>query len=277
MKNVMKVAILSLLFIASLWFLGSALFVKAQIINSPDAYIFDKSGNPIVVIVPIEGDLSSTIFNPTYSGKAWEFNTEGTSALFFERSIYPLSKNENIKEFLFLVNSDSDNGPAAEEISRIIKQIPQPTTVIIQGEVGRASYIVASGADTIVMEKDANLVNLGNVGMSIHRTDYGTKERKCETSTKDIHTLTESDCKSFLDEDQIENLREYILDRTKIQQEIMASNRNLPIEKITNLLNRSLSASEALDRGLVDLIGNKEEFLELVYSKIGNFKILNIG
>lgn len=275
--TILKLSILSLLLISTLWIFGSTLLVKAQIANSPDAYILDKSETPIIVTAPIKGELISTFYKTTYSRRTGKSaDGEVTSALHFERAIFPLTKNDKIKSFVFVLDSNSDNGVAAEEIARVIKQIPQPTTVIIKGEVGRASYIIASAADKIVMEENAMIKNIGDVELVVNRVDFGTVERECATTTNTIHTLANEGCTSFLDAEQIEKLKEFVLDRAKVQQEVLSYNRNISIEKVQSLINKELSAQESLREGLVDEIGSQEDFLREERLRIGNFRLVNL-
>lgn len=275
--TILKLSILSLLLISTLWVVGSTLFVKAQIANSDYAYILDKSNKPIVVTAQIKGELVSTFYKTTYSRKTGKSEDgEVTSALHFERAIFPLSQNKNIKQFIFILDSNSDNGVAAEEISRVIKQIPQPTTVIIKGEVGRASYIIASVADKIVMEEDAMIKNIGDVELVVNRLDFGKVERECATTTNTIHTLANEGCTSFLDAEQIEKLKEFVLDRTKVQQEVVSYNRNISIEKAQSLINKELAAQESLKESLIDEIGSQEDVLREERLRIGDFRLVNL-
>lgn len=277
MKNGVKIILLFLLIVPTILLISSTFFVKAKIKNSFDSYIVEGNLNEAtVIIVPIKGNLASTMFSTTYSRRTGKEGNGGTSALLFERSIFPLSKSENVVSFIFLIESNSDNGVAAEEISRVIKQIPQKTTAIIQGEVGKASYIIASGADEVVMKQDAILKEIGNVELVVNREDYDIIKRECATTTNTIYTLKEEGCISFLDEEQLENLRQYVLDRTNVQQEIISLNRKLPLEKVKSFINRELSASDALNEGLIDSISNREEVLHSIYLETGNFNIIEI-
>ncbi len=214
-----------------------------------------------IAIIPIKGTIVA-------EGGDGFFETT-TSADEVIKQIEKAEENPNIKAILFEINSPGGSAVASDEIAKKIKSVDKLTLALIR-EIGTSgAYWVASSCNIVMANRMSITGSIGVIASYLEFSgllkDYNiTYQRLVAGKYKDIGSpyknLTEEEKALF--QSQLDRIHEYFIAE-------IASNRNLSIEKVRNISTGMFYlGEEALELGLIDYIGNKDDALELIKHKL---------
>ncbi len=209
-----------------------------------------------IAIIPIKGLIVSD------GESIFELTTSADKTIEY---IEKAEKNPNIKAILFDINSGGGSAVASDEIAAKIKSLEKPTLALIREAGASGAYWIASACDTVM----ANRMSItGSIGVIASYLEFSglldnyniTYQRLVAGQYKDMGSpyknLTTEERELF--QKQLDNIHEYFIAE-------IASNRNLSIDKVKSLSTGMFYlGQEALDLGLVDQLGNKDNALELL-------------
>jgi len=219
------------------------------------------SGN--VALIEIKGTIMSE--------KDGDFLFEDvTSSTEIRKLIKKADEDPSIKAIIFEINSPGGSAVASDEIANEIKKTNKTIVAWIR-EIGTSgAYWVASSADTVVANRMSITGSIGVIAsyiqfsgfLSDHNVSY---ERLVSGQYKDIGSpfkeLTPSE--RLLFQKSLDKMRDYFIEE-------VAKNRNLKksdVEKIAT--GQFYLGSEAKELGLVDILGGRDEAVEVIEKKLG--------
>lgn len=219
----------------------------------------EVEGNVAVISIKgiIIGDGSSGIFG------------EGVaSSTTIIKLIEKADKNPNIKAVILEINSPGGTPVASDEIARAVKKTNKTTVAWIRDYGASGAYWVASSSEHIV----ANPLSLtGSIGVFSSYLEFSglleryniTYERLVAGEYKDAgvpyRKLTEEERRIIIDE--LDKMHNYFIAE-------VASNRKLPNANVRKLANgRAYLGTDALNLGLIDELGGKDEALRYIERK----------
>ncbi len=177
---------------------------------------------------------------------------------------------ENIKAIVLEVDSSGGSGEAGEEIMQALKRSKKPTVAFIRNRGLSAGYLLATGAQTIFASKFSDVGSIGVTQSYLQNT---------EKNKKDGYTYIDLSSGKYKDTGSpdraiTEDEKQIIMRDIKIGLDyfikIVATNRNLDIEKVRKLADGSVVMGEtALANGLIDKIGLLPDVENFLTEKIG--------
>lgn len=193
-----------------------------------------------------------------------------TSAEDMTWALEAAASDPHIKAVVLQIDSGGGSPVAAEEIAAALRALDKPSVAWVRESADSASYWVASAADTIIASKSSDI---GSIGVTYSYVD-NAKQNEREGLT--YNQLTTGKYKDTGSLDRALTLDE----RALIQRDLdvtlqsfiaaVAENRGLPVEKIAALADgSSMLGQMALDNGLIDALGNKQEVWEQLAADIG--------
>lgn len=208
-----------------------------------------------IAVIPVMGDL--TTYGVAYDETGAELlSTSMTDTLAL---IGKAEDDPGIAGTMMLIDSGGGSGAAGELIANEIQKSEMPSAAYILDIGASAAYLAATGADTIVASPFASV---GSIAVTMSYLDYS------EQNTSQGLTFVDLTSGKFKDSGtpdraltaEERNLFERDL---KIWHEVfikqVSDNRELPIEEVAELADGStIPASLALDKKLIDQVGNKE-------------------
>jgi protease-4 len=224
-------------------------------------YKVTKTGN--VALVKINGvimtDVSTGLFDEAVD----------TSSTELMRRLSEIRDDDSIKAVLFEINSPGGSPVATEEISNAIKSIGKPTVSYIREVGASGAYWVASSTDYIFASRLSFVGSVGVYGSYIEFSglmerynvtyqrfvsgkykDFGVPYRKASKEEKDIF------------QEQLDMTHQIFLDE-------VTSRRNLTSDALELVSTGSIfTGSQALDLGLVDAIGSKDDAVRYLEEKL---------
>jgi len=204
--------------------------------------------------------------------------TEKTTQMFGEETassstimgfIKKADENPSIKAIIFEINSPGGSAVASEEIANAVKRTNKTTVALIREGGTSGAYWIASAADYIVANRMSITGSIGVIASYLEFSgllkDYNvTYQRLVSGEYKDIgipfKEMTKDEKKLF--QGKLDKIHQYFI-------EAVAENRKLPKETV-NALSTGIFylGSEAKETGLVDILGGKEEVIELIEDKL---------
>jgi len=213
-----------------------------------------------VALIPIKG----VIISEDYDIFGQEVADSQTIVDFIEQA----DENPKIQAIIFEINSPGGAPVATEEISNAIEKTNKTTIAWIR-EIGTsAGYWVASSCDQIVASKMSTTGSIGAVISFLEFSglieDYNiTYQRFVSGKYKDIGTPFRQP--SINEKKQ---LQEYIDTLHSYFVSAVAKNRNIPEEKVKEMATGMFYlGAEAKDLGLVDVLGGKDEVIDIIEEK----------
>jgi protease-4 len=178
--------------------------------------------------------------------------------------------SDNIKAIAIEIDSSGGSGEAGEEIMQALKQSSKPTVAFIRNRGLSAGYLLATGAQTIFASKFSDV---GSIGVTQSYLQNTNKNIKDGYTYIDLSSGKYKDTGSP-DRPITEDEKQMIMRDIKIGLDyfiqIVATNRNLDIEKVKKLADGSTVMGEAaLKNGLVDKIGLLPDVENFLTEKIG--------
>ena len=218
-----------------------------------------------VAVMPIEGVIMP--FNSYESFADMPLVTTPTSVRDF---IKQAEEDTFIKGIMFEINSPGGTPVASEQISKMIRQSSLPTVSLI-GDIGASGgYLIATGAKRILASA---MSDVGSIGVTMSYVENSKKNEedgvtfvqlssgKFKDAGNPEKPLTEEERKLFeadLDVVHDEFVRQ------------VAEMRGKTVEEIQVLADgSSMPGSKALERGLIDRIGGRDEAREEFANLLG--------
>ncbi len=210
-----------------------------------------SDGSCNIAVFPIEGAIMPFTGYDDFT----LVTTPGSVRDFISRS----EKDPLIKGLLLDVNSPGGTPVASEQISQMIRQTSLPTISLI-GDIGASGgYLVSAGADKVIASA---MSNVGSIGVTMSYTENSKKNKEdgvtfVQLSTGDFKDagnpnkpLTEEERKLFEADLELVH-KEFVKE--------VADLRGKSIEEIQALADgAAMPGSKALEKGLIDMIGNRQ-------------------
>jgi protease IV len=229
-------------------FLGITMVIVLKIVAPSSNLSFgDKIG-----VIHIDGAISQSI----------DITTE----------LVRLKKDSGIKAIILRINSPGGSvGPTQEIYREVRKTIQTKKVVVSMGSVAASGgYYIAAGADKIVANPGTIT---GSIGVIMH---FVSLEELLNKIGIDLEILKSGEFKDIgspnreLTEREKELLNALIADIQRQFEEGVAEGRNLPLEKVREIADgRIFSGSRAKELGLVDVLGNFQDAVEIAKNLAG--------
>jgi protease-4 len=173
------------------------------------------------------------------------------------------NRSRYIKGIILEIDSPGGTVLASKELAAVVKGIDKPNTALIRQVGASGAYWAASSSDYIIADELSIVGSIGVYGSYLSyygiMDDYNiTYERLVGGEFKDTGTpyknMTEEERAKL--QGTIDKLHDYFI-------EDVAQNRNMPEENMRQLATgETFLGLEAIDNGLIDELGNKEDALD---------------
>ncbi len=222
-----------------------------------------------VIGVEMKGQLF-TYINFDKDGNKLEGQEDTVSGEDIIDKLYKAEQMDNIKAIIFEVDSAGGSPSASEEIDMVIKKLNKPVISYIRELGSSAAYYSISNSDRIFALKSSNV---GGIGVTQSYLDNVSKNQKdglsfVQLSTGKYKDAGNPDKKLTQEERNIFMRDSEILYNNFIK--TVSEGRGLTIDKVKEIADGSTVLGEkALDLKLIDEIGNYDNAVEYIESKIG--------
>ncbi len=182
--------------------------------------------------------------------------------------------NDHIKAVVLRVNSGGGTATAGEEMAAYVKQFRQDTgkPVVVSSAAANASaaYEVSSQADYIYVAKTTSI---GSIGTALQFTDVSDLLDKLGISIDNV-TSSESKDSTYgtraLTEEERAHYQSFVDKINAVFIENVAAGRGMDVEAVRTLATGlSFTGTEAVENGLADEIGTKEDAVAKAASLAG--------
>ncbi len=224
--------------------------------------LFDGPQLGNAALIPIEGPI-------TGNGDAG-FGVSAVSSKDLVDFLQDAEDNPQVKVILLEINSPGGSAVASDEIASAVKKSKKPVVALIRETGASGAYWVASAADYIVANRMSITGSIGVLSSYLEFSglmgDYNvTYERLVAGEKKDLGTpfkkLTTQERKIL--QEKLDKIHQFFIEE-------VAANRNLDASQVKALATGEFYLGvEALDLGLVDVLGDKdtaEEFMKQKYA-----------
>jgi protease IV len=219
-----------------------------------------ETGN--VALIPIAGPIT---------GNGGSYLGESTaSAKTIVSFIEAAEENKNIKVILLEINSPGGSAVASDEIATAVKKVEKPVVALIREVGASGGYWIASASDYVIANRMSITGSIGVISSYVEFSElmdkYGINyQRMVAGDKKDLGSPLRK-----LSSDEEELLQKKINRIHDFFIEEIALNRGLSVSKVRELATGEFYLGiEALDLGLVDLLGNKdtiEDYIQTEYN-----------
>jgi len=253
-------------FTASLWIFGAWNDEWTGFNEETKTIISDGSCN--IAVVPVFGDIISYPYEDRDgSGNELPPSTNQDEVL------DTLSKTEadpNILGVLAIIDSSGGYPAASEAIANGFRNSSMPVAALIRETGTSGAYLAATGADTIIASIFSDVGSIGITMSYLENTESNLKE-----GFKYI-PLTSAEFKDYGNPDKPLTYAERLLFERDLKiyhdqfVKEVAENRGLSVEQVAKLADgSSMPGSLALDKGLIDKIGDQETARSWFAEKLG--------
>ena len=247
-----------------------------------------KKGRPILLVLVIllgiglflgaTGILVLKLFAPSsnlfLTEKIGVVTVEGTiaSSRKITAQLVKFAKDRNIKAILVRVNSPGGLvGPSQEIYREIQKTVARKKVVVSMGAVAASGgYYVSAAADKIVANPGTIT---GSIGVLM---EFVRLEELMNKIGVDLEIVKTGEFKAMgspdrkLTEREREIIHELIFDLQRQFVEAIAAGRGIPLEKVREIADgRILSGARAKELGLVDMLGNFQDAVQVTKELAG--------
>ncbi len=218
----------------------------------------EVSGSGNVALIPIKGEL---VTDEDFSF----FGTDETTSTDIIKLIEKADANPSIKAIIFEINSPGGSAVASEEVSNVIKKVQKPKVAWIREAGASGAYWIASSADYIVASR---MSITGSIGVIASYLEFSgliqryniTYEKLVSGKFKDAGTpfreLTPEERQKF--QQKLDLIHQEFINR-------VVANRKLSKDSIRKITTGEFFlGSEALELGLIDELGSKDESLRYI-------------
>lgn len=219
--------------------------------------------------VSLLGSLMTYIPADSYN-ESGNLNQDLSSSEAIVGKIDEADKDDKIKAILLEIDSTGGSGVAAQEIEKALKNSSKPTAVLVRNGALSGAYWAATGANIIFA---SDISEIGSIGVTSSYIDFSKKNIKDGVTFNSLSTGKFKDIGSA-DKPLTQEERALIMKNLNAMSEsfikTVATNRKLDINKVKALADASsMMGQEALEKGLIDKLGNIKEVKEYLKEKIG--------
>jgi len=224
------------------------LFIFLPIVFS----FFDDSKFGNVALISIEGEITGN--------GAQGFGNSAVSSKEIVGFIEEAEDNSHIKVLLLEINSPGGSAVASDEIAAAVKKADKPVVALIREAGASGAYWIASASDHVVANRMSITGSIGVVSSYLEFSglmqDYNVSyERLVAGENKDMGApfkkLTVQE-KAIMQQ-KLDKIHQFFIEE-------VAANRNLEISQVEKIATGEFFLGvEALELGLVDQLGGKEE------------------
>lgn len=224
------------------------LFVFFPVIFS----LFDGSTRGNVALIPIEGEITGN--------GAQGFGASAVSSKDIVSFIEDADENSQIEVLLLEINSPGGSAVASDEIATAVKRVQKPVVAYIREAGASGAYWIASAADHII----ANRMSItGSIGVLSSYLEFSGLMEKYGVSYEQLIAGERKEIgtpfKKLTDEERA--ILQHKLDKIHgFFIEEVAANRELKTSQVQKMATGEFFLGvEALELGLIDQLGGKEE------------------
>lgn len=217
-----------------------------------------------IAVVPLEGVIVTTDNTDTFFSGGVVFSGA------FVEELNLLDSDAKVKGIIIEIDSPGGTAVASKEIADAIKNLNKTNYAVIRGVGASGAYWAASASDKIFASSLSITGSIGVIASYLQFSElfekYGIEyERLVAGEKKDLGS-------PFRDLDKKE--REILQKKLDLMHEIfiqeVAENRGLNVSYINELADGEFYlGQEALDLGLVDVLGNREDAVEIMKEELG--------
>ena len=179
-------------------------------------------------------------------------------------------EDKRIKGLLLEVDSPGGSPVAGEMVSKALKALGKPSVALIYDMGDSAAYFAATGADTIIASPFSSV---GDIGVTGSFVDYsGSNEKEGNKFVQ----ISSGKYKDAGNPDKPLTPEEKALLQSHVDEEYdtliaqIAKNRHMPLDTVRTLADgAALPGSQALEKGLIDMLGNLTTARDWLTKKIG--------
>lgn len=174
-------------------------------------------------------------------------------------------ENPVIKALLIEINSPGGTVVATRNIANYLKSINKTKVCLLKDVATSGAYWIASACDVIVSDE---YTITGSIGVTASYLEFSKFFEKYGINYVRIVSGEEKDMGTpFREptEKEIKNLQDIINEMHKEFIEDVAENRNLSIQKVSEIADGSIfTGKKALELGLIDVLGDKEKAIQII-------------
>lgn len=216
-----------------------------------------------VAVIPIKGTIM-------IDNDESFFATSVASSTDIVKLIQKAENDPSIEAIVFDINSPGGAPVASAEIARAIKEAEKPTVAVIREVGASGAYWAASAADHII----ANEISItGSIGVLASYLEYGDLLEEYNVSYARFVSGAHKDMGTPYREMTSEEAEIYQQTLDKLHAvfiNAVAQNRDLEYAYVQELATGQIYVgSEALDLGLIDQLGGKEEAYDYIAQEVG--------
>lgn len=180
------------------------------------------------------------------------------------------ARDPQIKAVVLEIDSGGGSPVGAEEIAAALSALDKPSIAWVRESADSAAYWVASAADTIIASKSSDI---GSIGVTYSYVDNAKQNQQDGLTYNQLTTGKYKDT-GTLDRLLTDDERDLIQRDLDIILEnfiaAVSTNRHLPVEQVKTLADgSSMLGQMALEEGLIDALGNKQEVWQKLAEDIG--------
>ena len=178
------------------------------------------------------------------------------------------AQHPNVKALLIEINSPGGAVVATKEIVTALKSVEKPTVCWLRDTAASGAYWIASACDVIVADEFTITGSIGVTGSYLEFSGlfekYGINYvRLVSGEDKDAGTAFREPTKAELD-----SIKQIIHEMHNAFVEDVAINRGLSVEQVSLISGGSMFTGQyAKELGLVDVLGGKDDALEIIREK----------
>ncbi len=219
--------------------------------------------------VKIRGDLVTYNSNDSFNDQG-NLILDQTSAGDVVSIVKDAQDKDNIKAIVVEINSSGGSGEAGQEIMQAFKDSKKPVVAFIRDRGLSASYLAATGAQTIFASQFSDV---GSIGVTMSYLQKSIKDRTDGLTYIDLSSGKYKDSgnpsRPLTDDEKSLFMRDVNIGYNLFMN-FVSQNRNLSIEKVKALADGSSVMGEtALKDGLIDKIGLLPDVEKYMSEKIG--------
>jgi protease IV len=255
-----RVGVRSNKWLAILLTILAVMFVTFVLLPISLSVFSTETGN--IALIPIEGPITGN--GGKYLGESTA--SSKTIVSFIEAA----EKNENIQVIMLEINSPGGSAVASDEIANAVKKAEKPVVALIREVGASGGYWIASASDYVVANRMSITGSIGVISSYIEFSElmdkYGVNyQRMVAGEKKDLGSPFKE--LSFEDEELLQRkmnkIHEFFIEE-------IAENRELTLSEVKELATGEFYLGiEALDLGLVDLLGNQDTLENYVKNEYG--------
>lgn len=206
----------------------------------------------------------------TYSSQDENGTSDYVSADYIMDILDQIESDDEIKAFILEIDSYGGGPVAGEEVAKALKNFDKPSIAMIHEAGLSAAYYAATGADQIFASR---ISDVGSIGITMSYIDYSQQNELNGIVYNQLSSGKFKDAGDYdkpLTDEEREIFMRDILKIHDIFVEDVALNRNLPIENVKAISDgSSMLGEDALEQGLIDQIGGRQEVKAYLENLIG--------